>query len=245
MVKKIFIEKLNKDFYMDYDTKRLYSDEDMSKEIYSKFGYNGYGKDVEVFVIHMNNKTFKKNKDILFYESFKEDILKNGIEGQIWKTAKHFVKKELKEINGVLISNHGNIMKNGVIIKKDKLTIDSSGYYIYSTTAIHRIVMIAFKFEGYNKDLVVNHIDGNKLNNDIENLEWCTNYENARHAIEVLGKYYAGENNHASKLTNEQAEQIRIEYDKKNGITQSVLSKKYGVAISTISRILKNKRYKI
>ena len=47
---------------------------------------------------------------------------------------------------------------------------------------VHRAVMMAFEWE---KDLVVNHIDGNKLNNVLENLEYCTQQENARHALDT------------------------------------------------------------
>lgn len=46
---------------------------------------------------------------------------------------------------------------------------------------VHRLLMIAFR--GYDpKRPVVNHIDGNKLNNSLDNLEWTTSSENNRHA---------------------------------------------------------------
>lgn len=52
------------------------------------------------------------------------------------------------------------------------------------TWLVHRLVAIAFlpKIEG--KDFV-NHIDGNRLNNKLDNLEWCTVKENNNHAHSV------------------------------------------------------------
>ena len=49
------------------------------------------------------------------------------------------------------------------------------------TESVHRIVAKCFcpNPHGYNE---VNHIDGNKLNNDASNLEWCSRVENVRHA---------------------------------------------------------------
>lgn len=53
------------------------------------------------------------------------------------------------------------------------------------TFSVHRLVMFTFKKEGFNKDNKneVNHIDGNKHNNSLFNLEWCSGKENINHAI--------------------------------------------------------------
>jgi len=49
---------------------------------------------------------------------------------------------------------------------------------------IHRLLAIAFIPNPLNKPCI-NHIDGNKLNNDLSNLEWCTHSENAIHAFKL------------------------------------------------------------
>ena len=50
---------------------------------------------------------------------------------------------------------------------------------------IHRLLAMVF-IETDNYDLVINHIDWNKLNNNLNNLEWCTQWYNIKHAQEIL-----------------------------------------------------------
>jgi len=80
----------------------------------------------------------------------------------------------------------GNGYKNVSILTKNK----------QYTKYIHRLVAIAFIPNTYNK-LEVNHIDGNTMNNDVSNLEWCTRTENANHSWKNgLQKKITGKKNH-------------------------------------------------
>ena len=61
----------------------------------------------------------------------------------------------------------------------EQIKINYQGLHIHKS--IHRLVAEAFIPNPLNKEYV-NHIDGNKLNNTVDNLEWCTNSENILHA---------------------------------------------------------------
>ena len=90
---------------------------------------------------------------------------------------------------------------------------------------------------------VVNHIDGDKKNNVVENLEWCTPSQNTIHAYKtgLMPKdMNKGEKNHNTTLKKADVEKIRSEYiprDREHGTR--ALGKKYGVDHMTISRIVR------
>lgn len=94
-----------------------------------------------------------------------------------------------------------NIGYYGVSICIDKIT------KVYQ---IHSLLMRSFVDEDYlKKGLVVNHKDGNKLNNSLDNLEVVTYKENSKHAIDTGLNINFGENHKSSKISNKTIVEIK------------------------------------
>jgi len=101
--------------------------------------------------------------------------------------------KPIKDFDGYFISNFGRVKNSkGKILK---YYVQNSGYQVIKLhknkkghhKLIHRLVAETF-IDNPNNKPEVNHKDGNKQNNKVENLEWVTPSENRKHAIE-LGLY--------------------------------------------------------
>ena len=115
------------------------------------------------------------------------------------------------------ISNHGNVYSL-VSDKQLKLAKGKRGYFtirIYKdrkghTLAVHRLVALAF-MENVENKRCVNHIDGNKRNNTLSNLEWATDSENSRHAYATgLMSDRFGTNNGCAKINDEIALEVKL-----------------------------------
>ncbi len=117
-----------------------------------------------------------------------------------------------------MVSSFGNVKRVGKAkgAKRDrvlKASSSSNGYLqvvlskncIQKVFRVHRLVASAF-LERIDGKTFVNHKDGNKQNNNVDNLEWCTKSENALHSYRVLGhkKTRALPESRRRKLTNEQ-----------------------------------------
>lgn len=107
------------------------------------------------------------------------------------------------------------------------------------TFNLHRLVAEAF-CEG-EKSLEVNHIDGNKFNNNYYNLEFVTGEYNREHATNLGLVNNKGEDSGTAKLKEEQVLEIR---GLKGKFTQSDIGRMFNVSRTTISFILSNKRWK-
>lgn len=95
----------------------------------------------------------------------------------------------------------------------------TSGYLIFSknvtkvvggSPTLHRILAHCFK-GGIPNGMVIDHLDGNKLNNDLDNIEVITHAENTKRAYEKgLAKGKKGQDNSGAKLTEEDANRVFV-----------------------------------
>jgi len=109
---------------------------------------------------------------------------------------------------------------------------------------VHRLV--AEHFISNDEDLpCVNHKDGNKLNNNVRNLEWCTYSENIKHGYRI-GRHpkvrMPGESNPASKLTELDVREIKDLYA--GDWSQSKLANTFGVSQKAIHNIVNGHSWK-
>lgn len=107
--------------------------------------------------------------------------------------------------------------------------------------SVHRLVAQHF-LPTWDERLEVNHIDGNRYNNAVTNLEMCTHQQNVQHSIAHFLKNDYGEKSSNAKLTNAQAHEIRRIY-REGKTTQQTLAMRYGVCPQTISSIIRYKKY--
>jgi hypothetical protein len=165
------------------------------------------------------------------YENKYEDL-----ENEIWREV--IIKDVDITIYGnkkYYVSNLGRFKDSEGLIR-DNYKVNENGYirvYIYNKTyAVHRLIAFAFLENPDNKEQV-NHIDGNKLNNTLDNLEWVTNKENQVH------KFKTGLGNNFTRTI--------IQYDLEGNLIKKFTSivsaaKEMGVSKGNIQGVLLNKR---
>lgn len=113
------------------------------------------------------------------------------------------------------------------------------------TRTVHRVIAEAFLPSDEGKEFV-NHKDGNKRNNNISNLEWCTREENIQHAYRTgLIRPKRGVLNGRCKLTPETVSFIIENYRPRDAtFGAKPLAKKFGVAPQTISAVASGQNWR-
>lgn len=189
-------------------------------------------------------------------ENINQNLDIKDLEGEIWKPIEGY-----EELYG--ISNYGRIKSYNKTITDStnkerfwkekilKLNILKSGYciiHLYKNRKrkaffIHKLVIENFSDKYLDKNCV-NHKNGLKYDNRLENLEWVTYKENMKHAIKNgLFNNVLGENHYNSRLNNKIIKQIREEYIP-HIFGWLKLAKKYNTTHQNIGKILKRKSWK-
>jgi predicted XRE-type DNA-binding protein len=178
------------------------------------------------------------------------------MESEIWK--------DIKDFEGIYqVSNMGRVKSVGRLVNSGKgvhsftikekiLAVDYSASYYRVTLSkngkikrfsVHRLVASTFISNPENKPQV-NHKDGDKLNNKLDNLEWVTVSENNRHAIDTgLSIPVKGEDHGMCKLKESDILEIRRLYHETN-LTQQQIGDMFGIDRKYATEIISGECWK-
>ncbi len=156
--------------------------------------------------------------------------------------------QQLKEDSRFEISQSG-IIRNVKTKSIKSQYVSDTGYYMITISKnnkskpyrVHRLLANNF-IENPKKLKEVNHIDGNKLNNDLSNLEWVSHFGNMQHAFSTGLANNTGVKNGMAKLN--ESKVCEIKELLKQGISQYKIATKYNVSRSAILKIHLNKTWK-
>jgi len=169
----------------------------------------------------------------------------------IWKIIPNFNNYEASNTGLIRSINYKRTRKTKILkpsISRGYLkTMIKNDLEQYKSWNVHNFIMLTFKGPKQ-KGQEVNHIDGNKLNNNINNLEYCTRSENMKHAFNMgLAKAKRGEDNASAKLTQLQVNEIRsyVKGQRDKGVRyygRKKLAIKYGISEAHVKDIVNNRR---
>lgn len=143
--------------------------------------------------------------------------------------------------NGIIIGKKGGIMrptldKDGYLVISIRLT----GSQVRKYRSVHRHIANTFLPNPMNLPHV-NHKNGIKTDNRVENLEWCTVSHNNKHAFLIGLRCAKGVMNSNAKLSEEDIRLIR--FLSKKGISQSKIGREFGIKRESARDIIKRKNW--
>lgn len=152
----------------------------------------------------------------------------------------------VKRLQRVAVRGPGTVRTLKELIRKTRLnqgyeTLFLKNGAVNKNVKIHRLVAQEFIDNPHSK-IEVNHKDGNKTNNYVGNLEWCTRKENAVHAFRNgLIKFRKGQECLNAKLSNEKVIDIKKRIGA--GVSSVIIGEKFGVSKNTINDIKFNRTW--
>lgn len=155
---------------------------------------------------------------------------------EIFKTIIAYPNYEVSNLGRVRNKNKGNILKwidNGKGYQSVK--IYNSSRPQGRRCLVHRLVLSTFNRIDIEMD--VNHIDGNKTNNRLDNLEWVTKSDNTRHA-HLTGLFTS-----RNKLSIEDVKEIKKLVAEENRESYRKIAEKFGVKDSIVNKIALGQLY--
>jgi hypothetical protein len=115
-----------------------------------------------------------------------------------------------------------------------------TGYKSFKTKKLHRLVAEAFIHNPHNLS-TVNHINGDKSDNSVGNLEWLSPADNNKHAFSTGLKSISRTSNPKAKLTESEVSTIQSLIGKQSLVSIATL---YNVHVDTIGRIKRRETWK-
>ena len=187
----------------------------------------------------MTNKTIDTMKTISIFEKNATWIVRE--DGKIFSSDREsiVIRNKFNKID-----THKRIVKG----KEISPFISKSGYFVVSQKIdgkrpkvfAHRLIGMAF-VPGYKKELTINHINGIKTDNRLDNLEWISRSDNTKHQWEIGLVDLRGEKSSSNKLSQKQVLHIREAL--KKGVSANSLAIIANLSPSLIYLIGNGKRW--